>query len=121
MVLTSATNIDFLFRAFADRTRLRILCALHAAGGEEICVCNLMTMLKLPQAKVSRHLAYLRKAGLVEVRQEKNWRYYRLSQADGEVHRKLVECLACCFSCVPEIRRDAARLGLRVASEGGCC
>lgn len=121
MPLAAPPHVDLLFKAFADRTRLRILCALNSAQGEEICVCNLMEMLNLPQAKVSRHLAYLRKAGLVEARQEKNWRYYRLARPEGVVHRKLVDCLGCCLSAVPEIQRDAARLGLKVASEGGCC
>ena len=65
-----------LFKALSDETRLRIL-ALLSAG--ELCVCDLMAVLDLPQSTVSRHLAYLRHAGLVEDRRRGVWMYYRLS------------------------------------------
>src|SRR6186997_610545 len=99
--------VDRLFRAFADRTRLRIL---HLLRGGEVCVCDLQTVLRAPQAKVSRHLAYLRRAGLVSARKQGLWSYYTLSPARDAVHRKLLECLDTCFAALPEIERDAARL-----------
>ena len=55
-------SVDRIFRAFSDRTRLRILNLLSAG---ELCVCDIVRVLDLPQPKVSRHLAYLRRAGLV--------------------------------------------------------
>lgn len=119
-------SVDFIFRAFSDRTRLRLLSALRARG-DEVCVCDLVGVLGLPQAKVSRHLAYLRKAGLVTVRREGAWRYYALAEAGSEFQRKLLDCLACCFAEVPELRRDAEKLGKRVkgcggeGGEGECC
>ncbi len=65
-----------LFGAFADPTRLRLL-ALLADG--ELCVCDLCSVLELAQPKVSRHLARLRSAGLVEVRRDGKWKHYSLS------------------------------------------
>lgn len=119
-------SVDFVFRAFSDRTRLRLLSALRARG-DEVCVCDLVGVLGLPQAKVSRHLAYLRKAGLVTVRREGAWRYYALAEAGSEFQRKLLDCLACCFAEVPELRRDARKLGATDCGSGGgsggtgCC
>ena len=97
-----------MFRAFSDRTRLRLLHLL--ARGGEVCVCDLVDVLAVPQPKVSRHLAYLRKAGLVQARKDGLWSYYRLAPARGAFHGKLLECLACCFRDVPELAQDAARL-----------
>jgi ArsR family transcriptional regulator len=111
------TDVDQLFRAFADRTRLRILCLLRQG---ELCVCDLVAVLKVPQPKASRHLAYLRKAGLVLTRKEGQWIYYRLAPAGLPFHRKLIECLGCCFEDVPSLRADAARAE-KLRHAGGCC
>jgi ArsR family transcriptional regulator len=108
---------DLLFRAFSDRTRLRILYLLR--DGER-CVGNLVTILRVEQPAASRHLAYLRRAGLVSVRRAGLWCYYSLSPARGEFHAKLLECLACCCGEVPEIRADQAR-ARQVEESGGCC
>ena len=105
-----------MFRAFSDRTRLRILNLLR--DGEK-CVCDLQAVLDVPQPKVSRHLAYLRRAGLVTVRKEGLWSYYTLAPARGAFHAKLLDCLACCFRDVPELAGDAERIG-SVRSRG-CC
>lgn len=114
MVATAKQSppVDLLFRAFSDRTRLRIL---HLLRGGEVCVCDLQRILGVPQAKVSRHLAYLRRAGLVRTRKQGLWSYYTLAPARDAVHRKLLECLATCFTQVPELARDDARL-----KQGGC-
>ena len=107
--MAAADKVDLIFRAFSDRTRLRILNLL--AGREEICVCDFMSVLELPQAKVSRHLAYLRKAGLVTGRKEEQWMHYRLLPAKGKFHAKLLECLSCCMGEVPTLKADRQRLG----------
>jgi ArsR family transcriptional regulator len=113
---THPVSVDSLFRAFSDRTRLRILNLLR--DGEK-CVCDLQSVLDVPQPKVSRHLAYLRRAGLVTARKEGLWSYYKLAPARGAFHAKLLDCLACCFQDVPELARDARCIG-RVRSRG-CC
>src|SRR5271157_5100886 len=82
-----------LFKAFADPVRLRLLNLL--AGGE-VCVCHLHEALDLPQSTVSRHLAYLRKRGLVVGRKEGLWVHYRLAKPAGELHRTLIGCLGAC-------------------------
>lgn len=109
--------VDLLFRAFSDRTRLRIL---HLLRGGEVCVCDLQRVLSVPQPKVSRHLAYLRRARLVRARKQGLWMYYTLAPAGDAVHRKLLECLATCFAEVPELARDNARLK-RCGREMRCC
>jgi ArsR family transcriptional regulator, arsenate/arsenite/antimonite-responsive transcriptional repressor len=68
-------DMELLFRALADRTRLRLL---NLMGCGEICVCFLVEILGTNQPKISRHLAYLRRAGVVEARREGKWMHYRI-------------------------------------------
>jgi ArsR family transcriptional regulator len=109
---------DKIFRAFADHNRLRILYLL--TKGEQ-CVCDLMDVLKMGQSKVSRHLSYLRKAGLVQSRKEGLWVYYALSKPSGEVHRRLLGCLDCCLDDVPSLGRDLKKLKSRSKNKAVCC
>ena len=105
---TKAINqVDLVFRAVADPTRLRILNLLR---DRERCVCELVDTLRVPQPKASRHLAYLRKAGLVSVRKQGLWAYYKLAPARDAFHAKLLDCLATCYSDVPVLNRDSKRL-----------
>ena len=67
--------VDRLFRALADPTRLRLI---HLMARQEICVCYLVEVLQASQPKISRHLAYLRRTGLVAARREGKWMHYRL-------------------------------------------
>jgi len=116
MLQTARLPVDRLFRAFADRTRLRILRLLQQ---DELCVCDLVSILKVPQPTASRHLAYLRRAGLVRVRKQQSWSYYSLAEPRNSFHAKLLECLGTCFAEVPELARDDAR---RAKSKvGKCC
>jgi ArsR family transcriptional regulator len=117
MMPAPAPPIDLIFRAFADRTRLRILYLLQ---GGECCVGNLVDVLDIEQPSASRHLAYLRRARLVSVRKAGLWSYYSLAPATLPFHQKLLECLACCFSAVPEMQADQAR-ARQVRQGGGCC
>jgi ArsR family transcriptional regulator len=106
-----------MFRAFSDPTRLRIL---HLILDRAMCVGDIVTVLRLPQPTVSRHLAYLRRAGLVRGRKEGLWVYYSLADPASPFHERLVGCLGTCFAEVPEIARDAKRAG-KVKASGGCC
>jgi ArsR family transcriptional regulator len=110
------SRVDGMFRAFSDRTRLRIL---HLLLPGELCVCEIVDTLELPQSKVSRHLAYLRRTRLVLARKEGLWNYYRLAPAKSAFHEKLLECLATCFREVPELAQDAERLKRRFGRK--CC
>jgi ArsR family transcriptional regulator, arsenate/arsenite/antimonite-responsive transcriptional repressor len=75
MKITYPPVLEQLFKALSDDTRRRIL-ALLASG--EVCVCNIHGALGLPQPTISRHLAYLRKSGLVAARRDGLWMHYRL-------------------------------------------
>lgn len=110
-------SADELFAAFSDRTRLRIL---HLLKTGETCVCDLMKVLEVPQAKVSRHLAKLRNAGLVKARKQGLWHYYSLVEPQTPFHQKLLECLECCLSEVPELQRDLQILN-RLRVQNTCC
>jgi len=68
--------LERLFQALADRTRLRLL---HMMAEQEVCVCYFVQVIRAPQPKISRHLAYLRRAGLVAARREGKWMHYRLA------------------------------------------
>jgi ArsR family transcriptional regulator len=108
-------SVDQVFRAFSDRTRLRILHLLKDQS--EVCVGDLVAVLKAPQTTVSRHLAYLRRAGLVRVRKDGLWKHYSLTPPDRRFHRGLLQCLSGCFEEVEELARDRKRYG-RLK---GCC
>jgi ArsR family transcriptional regulator len=119
MQLATKTNrVDKMFRAFADPTRLRILNLLRPG---ERCVCDLVRIIDVPQPKISRHLAYLRKAGLVTGRKDGLWMHYSLAPIKGAFHQKLIECLGCCFSDVPELARDLNHLGKVTGGNRSCC
>ena len=107
-------RMESLFKALADETRLRIL-GLLLAG--EVCVCDIHESLKLPQPKVSRHLAYLRKAGLVLTRRDGLWVHYRFGQLDDAVLASIVDAVRHALTHSDAIRRDGDRLEKRT----GCC
>jgi len=97
-----------LFGAFADPTRLRILNLL--VERKQLCVCDLCAVLDAIQPKVSRHLAILRRAGLVDVRREGKWKIYALAAAPSPLHRTLLRCVSACLGDVDELVADRARL-----------
>jgi len=100
-------KIDRMFRAFADETRLRIL---HLLSKGELCVCDLMSVLGAPQSKVSRHLGYLKRAGLVLDRREGPWRHYSLAEPPSPFQRRLLGCVGGCLDEAPVLKRDARKL-----------
>ncbi len=114
---TRSSNPDLKFRAVSDRTRLRIL---HLLLRGELCVCDLVDIIQVPQPTASRHLAYLRKAGLVVTQKKGLWTHYSLAPATTAFHKHLLRCLAACVTEVPELRRDKARLA-KLQRSGRCC
>ena len=99
--------IGGLFQALSDPTRLRIL-GLLLAG--EVCVCHIHESLKLAQPKVSRHLAYLRRSGLVNTRKEGLWVYYRLSDSSDPILTTVREAVTHVLGHFDTVARDAQRL-----------
>ena len=100
-------NIEFLFKALADRTRLRLIGLI---GESEVCVCFLVTILKLSQPKISRHLAYLRRAGIVSARREGKWMHYRLVEPPDAHAAKIFSEVRAWLANNAEMQRDKARL-----------
>jgi ArsR family transcriptional regulator len=102
-------KLDFfpqMFAALADPTRLRIV-GLLTRG--EVCVCDIYESLKIPQSKASRHLAYLRKAGIVATDKRGLWVYYRLADGDTAT-RPVLEQLQAALGASETVKRDLARL-----------
>lgn len=98
---------EVLFRALADRTRLRLL-SLMGAG--EICVCFLVEILKTNQPKISRHLAYLRRAGIVDARREGQWMHYYIVEPDDEDAARVLKHVMTWLANDKEMQRDRERL-----------
>ena len=105
---------DRLLKALADPTRLRIVGLLQDG---EICVCHIHDSLKIPQSKASRHLAYLRKAGVVNAEKRGLWVYYRIAPQTSAVAQSLLDIAKHSAAHVLTMKRDAQRL----ESETGCC
>ncbi len=112
MSLKKKTTLDSLLKTLADRTRLRLL---NLMGDHEICVCFLVEAVKTSQPKISRHLAYLRRSGIVAARREGLWMHYRINRPkDATLARVLDEVLRSAAHD-PEMKKDLARLN------SACC
>jgi ArsR family transcriptional regulator len=106
------TDLVALFQALGDKTRLRLLNLL--AGGE-LCVCYFVEILGESQPKISRHLGYLRRAGVVAARREGKWMHYRLVRPADERQARAFDCLLAMIAEDRELQRD------RVQLERACC
>ena len=96
-----------VYAALADPTRLRILSLL---GDGEICVCHIHASLDVPQPTASRHLAYLRKSGLVEARREGIWMHYRMAPQDNPVVASVVKAALHALTHTDISAKDERRL-----------
>ena len=106
-------SMDTVFKALGDPTRLRILGLL--VGGE-VCVCDIHQSLGIPQPRASRHLSYLRRAGLVKTRKDGLWVHYQLAPLDDTVTRALMASVTHCLSHVEACCRDFERLEKKPAA-----
>ncbi|HVQ14366.1 MAG TPA: metalloregulator ArsR/SmtB family transcription factor [Vicinamibacterales bacterium] len=119
-------QLESVFKALADKTRLRILALL---GNNEVCVCHMHDSLELPQPTVSRHLAYLRRAGLVDVRRDGVWMHYQVSRSlDPTVQAVLnaaVEALTKVRTTAEDRKQFQRTFGqlyvMSTATGGACC
>jgi len=107
---TASDDVPALFRAFADETRLRILNLLLDG---ELCVCDLCAILGQSQPKISRHLAYLRSAGLVVARDAGRWKFYSIPRGRAPLERRLLECIRGCLREIEPLADDLAALTKR--------
>jgi len=103
----SPARIARLLSVLADRTRLRILALLNAG---DRCVCEIHQSLRLPQPTVSRHLAQLRRAGLVATRKDGLWVHYRLARRRADGLWSLLEAVEARVATSPEGREDRSKI-----------
>jgi ArsR family transcriptional regulator len=103
----SGAQMELLFKALADKTRLRLL-NLMASG--EVCVCFFVEVLGTNQPKISRHLAYLRRAGVVAARREGKWMHYRIATPEGEHAARVFNEVMTWLGEDREMQRDRARM-----------
>ena len=119
-------DLEDVFKALADKTRLRILALL---GNDEVCVCHMHNSLKLPQPTVSRHLAYLRKSGLVEARRDGVWMHYQLSRSLSPAVHRIVEAAVDALQQLPATTQDRKQFTrsfgelyvIETPAGGSCC
>jgi ArsR family transcriptional regulator, arsenate/arsenite/antimonite-responsive transcriptional repressor len=119
-------ELENVFKALADKTRLRILALL---GNNEVCVCHIHDSLGLPQPTVSRHLAYLRKSGLVAARRDGVWMHYQISRALSPLARGIVGAAVDALQRVPATNQDRKQFQrsfgqlyvLNTPAGGACC
>jgi len=114
MATKQLSEMEALFRALADETRLRIL-GLLLSG--EVCVCDIHESLKIPQPKASRHLAYLRRSGLVDTRRDGLWIHYRLANSSDPVIAAISDAVKHALTHINSVQKDGERLKKRT----GCC
>lgn len=100
-------SIELLFKALADRTRLRLI---NLMGDTEVCVCFFVEVLKTNQPKISRHLAYLRRAGVVSARRDGKWIHYRIVEPPDSHAANIFREVRTCLENDPTMQSDRARL-----------
>ncbi|HZQ92272.1 MAG TPA: metalloregulator ArsR/SmtB family transcription factor [Terriglobales bacterium] len=105
--MARSLGLESLFRALADPTRLRIL---NLMAESEICVCFFVAILGASQPKVSRHLAYLRRAGLVAARRDGKWMHYRIATPAQPQAAAILRSTLDAMRHDPKMQRDRARL-----------
>jgi len=103
----SSPDLTLLFAALADRTRLRLL---NLMNGREVCVCYFVEILRQSQPKISRHLAYLRRAGIVSARREGKWMHYSIDRPSDPGGLAVLEAALASFSADRQMQSDLARL-----------
>lgn len=100
-------SMEVFYSALADKTRLRLL---NLIRDDEVCVCFFVEALKESQPKISRHLAYLRKAGIVAARKEGKWVHYKIVQPDTPHLREVLAATLNLLETQSDMQRDHRRL-----------
>ncbi len=104
---TKSVDLVPLFAALADPTRLRLL---NLISGREVCVCYLVEVLRQSQPKISRHLAYLRKAGVVSARRNGKWMHYSIARPKDAVAASILDAALDSLKLDAEMQADLSRL-----------
>ena len=101
-------DLELFFAALADRTRLRLLNLMRAG---EVCVCFFAETLETNNPKISRHLAYLKRADLVAGRRDGKWMHYRLSEPKNKSAREIFDRIMEMLAEDVQMKNDSKRLG----------
>jgi ArsR family transcriptional regulator len=112
-------DLASIFKALADPIRLRILLLLASEG--ELCVCDLMAVLGLPQSTVSRHLAYLKRSGWLDGHRQGAWMYYRIRVESCPLCVELLSTLSNHAANRPEAVADRASLATFLKDKPRSC
>jgi ArsR family transcriptional regulator, arsenate/arsenite/antimonite-responsive transcriptional repressor len=110
-------NLAMIFKTLSDESRLRIYTVLLASG--ELCVCDIEGTLRFTQTKVSRHLAYLKRAGLVKDRKQGLWMLYSITEPKHEEQKQLLRAIVEGLKSNPLAQRDAKLLAQSI-KRGSC-
>ena len=124
--LPAVDRLEAVFKALADKNRLRILALL---GNNEVCVCHIHDTLDLPQPTVSRHLAYLRRAGLVDVRRDGVWMHYQVARSLDPAVQTVLNAAVDALTNAPTTAEDRKQFQrvfgqlyvLNTPAGGSCC
>lgn len=111
------TNLATIFKTLSDESRLRIYNILLVSG--ELCVCDIEATLGFTQTKVSRHLAYLKRAGLVKDRRQGLWMLYSIAEPKKAEQSQLLRTIAEGLKSNPLAQKDAKLLAQNI--KRGCC
>lgn len=103
----SSFDMPRMFAALSDRTRLRLL---NLMRDREVCVCYFVDILNQSQPKISRHLAYLRRAGIVSARREGKWMHYRIARPTDDAANAVLDATLQSFDADKEMRADRTKL-----------
>jgi DNA-binding transcriptional ArsR family regulator len=114
-LLLIAMDLIQIYQCFCDRTRLRILNLLTKSP---LCVCHFQDILGEPQVKISKHLAYLRRRGMVSTAREQNWVIYSLPERRADELERNLKCLQDCVQTDAAFKRDMEKLSKLAKS---CC
>lgn len=106
-----------VFKVLSDESRLRIINLLSYSG--ELCVCDIQAVMGFTQTKVSRHLAYLRRSGLVDDRRQGLWMLYSIARPRSEEQKQILRFLIDLLGTNEIAQKDAKRLAAKIRT--GCC
>ena len=111
---SKSVSLAGVFAALADTTRLRLLNLMAGDGlmsGREVCVCHFVEILGQSQPKISRHLAYLRQAGLVTARREGKWMHYSICAPSDAAVASILSAALAALGNDRQMRADRNKLG----------
>ncbi len=110
-------QLSIIFKALADESRLRILNLLFQSG--ELCVCDIQSILKFTQTKVSRHMSYLKHIGLIDDKKQGRWVLYSIAKPKTPEQEAIISSVRTIIESHVQSKKDTATLMKNIST--GCC